>query len=367
MAAFVNGVSSVRIGSSTASSFCGNVGRVAVRSSIKVAAPKRRFTTVMAASGAALEDWLMNNEVKSELSTTIRAMFAACKEISYKVRTASCDKVACFNDFGDEQLAIDILSDKVIFENLTNCGTCATASSEEVPKEVPISENGSYSVAFDPLDGSSIIDTNFSVGTIYGIWPGSKLTGITGRELSASGLCIYGPRTTMSLAIDGVEGAHEFLLMDDFSGRHGSWVHVAEFFSVAEGKLFAPGNLRAAQDNDGYKELIDYYNSNKYQLRYTGGMVPDVNQILVKGKGVFCNPASPTAKAKLRVLYEVAPIGFLMEAGGAKSSEGKQSVLDIPIDSTEVKSQCCFGSENEVKRFEEMVGVPDFAETSVNP
>lgn len=150
-------------------------------------------------------------------------------------------------------------------------------------------------------------------------------------------------------------------------GRHGNWIHVSEFTAVAEGKLFAPGNLRAAQDNPGYKKLIDFYNENKYQLRYTGGMVPDVNQILVKGKGVFCNPASPTAKAKLRVLYEVAPIGFLMEKGGAKSSTGSGSVLDIPIDNTEVKSQCCFGSAGEVKRFEEMVGVPEFAGLSQSP
>eukprot|EP00173_Palmaria_palmata_P000963 Plantae.Rhodophyta-Palmaria_palmata.ctg1496.p1 GENE.Plantae.Rhodophyta-Palmaria_palmata.ctg1496~~Plantae.Rhodophyta-Palmaria_palmata.ctg1496.p1 ORF type:complete len:301 (-),score=55.78 Plantae.Rhodophyta-Palmaria_palmata.ctg1496:121-891(-) len=249
-----------------------------------------------------------------------------------------------------------MLADKVIFDNLEASGVCATASSEEVPVEKPITSGGKFSVAFDPLDGSSIIDTNFSVGTIFGVWPGDKFVGQTGNEIVCAGLAVYGPRTTMTLAIDGVDGAHEFLLIDDFSANHGSWIHTAVFTTVNEGKLFAPGNMRAAQDNPGYQKLLDHYFAEKYQLRYTGGMVPDVNQILVKGKGVFCNPVSPSAKAKLRVLYEVLPIGYVIEKGGGKSSQGDHSVLDIVIKSTEDTSQVCYGSADEVARFEELVG-----------
>uniref|UniRef100_A0A7S0ZFH1 Sedoheptulose-1,7-bisphosphatase, chloroplastic n=1 Tax=Timspurckia oligopyrenoides TaxID=708627 RepID=A0A7S0ZFH1_9RHOD len=364
--AFVCGVGSVtsaataaaRCTSSAASSF------VAVKGSSRCVVRARSASKnglFMQATGETLEDWLRINNIETNLGITTRAIFTACKEIAYKIRTASCDKVACFNEFGDEQLAIDLLADKALFDNLKSCGVVATASSEEVPQETPITEGGSYSVAFDPLDGSSIIDTNFSVGTIFGVWPGSKLTGITGRQLVCSGLAVYGPRTTITVAIDGTDYAHEFLLMDDFSGRHGQWIHTQVFSTVSEGKLFAPGNLRAVNDNPGYASLVQYYKDNKYQLRYTGGMVPDVNQILVKGKGVFCNPESPTAKAKLRVLYEVAPIGYLMEKGGAKSSDGKGSVLDIPINSTEVRSQVCVGSKDEVERFEKMVGVEMYA------
>lgn len=117
----------------------------------------------MIATGEPLEDWL--NRVEGDLGKCTRGVFAACKEIAYKIRTASCDKMACFNDFGDEQLAIDVLADKVIFDNLAASGVVAIASSEEVPEEKPITAGGKFSVAFDPLDGSSIIDTNFSVGT----------------------------------------------------------------------------------------------------------------------------------------------------------------------------------------------------------
>ena len=213
-----------------------------------------------------------------------------------------------------------------------------------------------YSVAFDPLDGSSVIDSNFAVGTIWGTWPGDRLVGITGRQLKSAGIAVYGPRTSITIAVDGIENAHEFLLVDDFSGRHGSWIKTNEFSSIEEGKLFAPGNLRATQDNPGYAELFNFWLSNQYQLRYTGGMVPDVNQLLIKGKGVFVNVGSKNTKSKLRVLYEVAPIGYLIEKAGGKTSEGSMSVLDIPITQTEQRTQCAYGAAKEVERFEELVG-----------
>jgi len=263
--------------------------------------------------------------------------------------------MACFNEFGDEQLAIDILANNVIFQNLKNSGAVATASSEETPTEDPMGGSG-YSVAFDPLDGSSIIDTNFAVGTIWGTWPGSKLTGITGRQIKSAGIAVYGPRTTITIAIDNMPYAHEFLLVDDFSANHGQWIKTNEYQSINEGKLIAPGNLRATQDNAGYAELFDYWVKNTYQLRYTGGMVPDVNQLMVKGKGVFVNVASKNTKSKLRVLYEVAPIGYIIEKAGGKTSEGERSVLDIEITETEQTSQAAFGSPLEVERFEQVVG-----------
>mmetsp|Transcript_14427 Transcript_14427/g.22955 ORF Transcript_14427/g.22955 Transcript_14427/m.22955 type:complete len:415 (+) Transcript_14427:1-1245(+) len=310
-------------------------------------------SSVATEQSTTIEEFLANTEPK--LQKAIMGMFSACKEIGYKIRTASCDKQACFNAFGDEQLAIDVLADNVIFENLRASGAVATASSEEEPTEVPLGGEG-YSVAFDPLDGSSIIDTNFAVGTIFGIWPGSKLTGIKGTEQKAAGLGVYGPRTTITLAVDGIQGAHEFLLIDDYSAKHGQWVLSQSFMSIGEGKLFAPGNLRATKDNKGYEELFNYWYDNQYQLRYTGGMVPDVNQIMVKGKGVFVNAESKAAKAKLRLLYEVAPIGYVIEKAGGKSSDGEQSVLNIEVVGTEDRTQVAYGSAAEVDRFEQMVG-----------
>ena len=95
--------------------------------------------------------------------------------------------------------------------------------------------------------------------------------------------------------------------------------------------MFSPGNLRAREDNPYYKELTDYWFDNNYSLRYAGGMVPDVNHIMIKGYGVFAYPATPKHPAILRCLYEVAPIGMLIEKAGGKTSEGEKSVLETMI------------------------------------
>lgn len=174
---------------------------------------------------------------------------------------------------------------------------------------------------------------------------------------------IYGPRTVYCIAIKGYPGTHEFLLMDD-----GSWVHVKETTEIGEGKMFSPGNLRATFDNPAYERLISYYLGEKYTLRYTGGMVPDVFQILVKEKGVFTNVTSPSTKAKLRILFEVAPLALLIEnAGGASSCDGLcVSGLDVMIEKHDQRTQICYGSIGEVRRFEEYLygNSPRFSEVT---
>jgi len=310
---------------------------------------------IIDAESPTIEMWMEENNVEKGLAKTTYSLFAACKEIAYAIRTASCDKMSCFNEFGDEQLAIDILANTVLFDNLKKSGCVEVASSEETPTEDPMGGKG-FAVAFDPLDGSSIIDTNFAVGTICGIWPGSTLIGRTGRELKGALIAVYGPRACITVSLDGIDGSHEFLLVDDFTAQHGNWVKTNSFYTIDEGKIFAPGNLRATQDNPGYQELFQYWLTNKYQLRYTGGMVPDVNQIMVKGKGVFVNAQSDSTKVKLRLMYEVAPIGYLIEKAGGKSSDGEKSVLDIKSVTTEDVTQVAYGSAGEVDRFEAMVG-----------
>merc|ERR1711904_674756 len=277
--------------------------------------------------GDTLEEFLEKNTDDLKLRQLMLSMGEAVRTIAYKVRTASCSATACINSFGDEQLAVDLLADKILFETLKFSGVCELACSEEVPEPLELGGKG-FSVAFDPLDGSSIVDTNFSVGTIFGVWPGGKLTGITGRDQAAAAMGVYGPRTVYCLALKDCPGCHEFLLQDD-----GKFIHVKETTEIAEGKMFSPGNLRATFDNPEYAKLVNYWIDNQYTLRYTGGMVPDVFQIIVKEKGVFSNVISPTTKAKLRLLFEVAPLALLVEKAGGAS--------------------ICDGSVGEVKRFEE--------------
>jgi len=316
--------------------------------------------------GETFEEWLDKGNVDIALRRVLISLAEiAFKEISEKIKEASTNKQGTMNEFGDEQLAIDVLADKVMFKALQSTFCVGAATSEETaeicnlpvyPDELGDNTTGGYCCAFDPLDGSSIIDTNFSVGTIFGIWPGNKLTGVKGKDQSAAGMCVYGPRTTLSIAVKGIDGAHEFLLTP--SGR---WIRTLDMNTINEGKMFSPGNLRAREDNPHYKELSDYWFDNNYRLRYTGGMVPDVNQIMIKGYGVFAYPATPKHPAKLRCLYEVAPIGMLIEKAGGKTSEGEKSVLETMINDVNQTSQCAFGSKKEVERFEKIVGKNVFA------
>lgn len=241
--------------------------------------PEARHAAVQL--GDSLEEYLIEATPDAGLRQLMMSMSEAVRTIAFKVRTASCAGTACVNSFGDEQLAVDMLADKLLFEALRYSGVCKYACSEEVPETVDMGGEG-FCVAFDPLDGSSIVDTNFSVGTIFGVWPGDKLTGITGRDQAAAGMGIYGPRTVFCIALKDAPGCQEFLLQDD-----GKWVHVKETTEIGEGKLFAPGNLRATFDNPEYEKLVSYWLGERYTLRYTGGMVPDVFQIIVKEKGVL--------------------------------------------------------------------------------
>ncbi|KAL8247824.1 hypothetical protein R6Q59_009040 [Mikania micrantha] len=319
-------------------------------SSLKVSKTQKSSFVTKCEIGESLEDFLSKATPDKGLIRLLLSMSEAIRTISFKVRTASCGGTACVNSFGDEQLAVDVLADKLLFDALSHSHFCKYACSEEVPElqDMGGPVEGGFSVAFDPLDGSSIVDTNFTVGTIFGVWPGDKLTGVTGRDQVAAAMGIYGPRTTYVIAIKGVPGTHEFLLLDE-----GKWQHVKETTEISEGKMFSPGNLRATFDNPDYDKLINYYVKEKYTLRYTGGMVPDVNQIIVKEKGVFTNVISPTTKAKLRLLFEVAPLGLLIENAGGYSSDGTQSVLDKVIVNLDDRTQVAYGSKNEIIRFEE--------------
>ncbi|KAJ1616079.1 fructose-1,6-bisphosphatase class 1/Sedoheputulose-1,7-bisphosphatase, partial [Pavlovales sp. CCMP2436] len=205
------------------------------------------------------------------------------------------------------------------------------------------------------------ISVNFAVGASWGVWRGRKLTGVTGRNMAAAGLMMYGPRTTMLVATAGTEGAIEFVLTNGPSGEW-EWVLSNVFCTMQEDQsfqraIFAPGNLRATGSNAGYRKLVDFYIDARYHLRYSGSMVPDICQLVVKGTGIFTNAdGGDSAPARLHLLYEAAPAAFIMEKAGGASSDGERSILDVPISDTDQRTQVAVGSKDEVARFERLVG-----------
>ena len=141
-------------------------------------------------------------------------------------------------------------------------------------------------------------------------------------------LAVYGPRTTALLYNHQANKVQEITLIND------KWVLSHENLTIKpQTKMFSPGNLRAVTEHEGYKKVVDRWINKGYTLRYTGGLVPDAAQIFIKGHGVFCNVASKSNKAKLRVLYEVAAIGYLIEkAQGKTITKGKISLMDHKVE-----------------------------------
>ncbi|CEM01484.1 unnamed protein product [Vitrella brassicaformis CCMP3155] len=310
------------------------------------------------AGGPALEDGL--KVVKDpELESLLGTFAKACKDIARALSTSLVTSVGTSNKFGDVQLTVDVIADKIMFAEAEKCGLVKAAASEEEPELKELVEGGRYVVCWDPLDGSSIVDCNWTVGTIIAIWKigangfewkgKDSLIGVTGRQQVASMLAVYGPRATLLVTGNNIAPQEYTLQAAD------QWILSRPTTSIAPSgaKIFAPANLRANQDSVAYRKLIEYWLEKRYTLRYTGGLVPDVYQLFVKGQGVFCNPASDKAPAKLRLVFECAPIAFLIEAAGGKTTVGgEKSVLDVAIEKMEHRLPMCCGTAEEVDRFE---------------
>lgn len=333
---------------------------------------------------------ILNKIADPSLSHLIGNLLSGFRQIGNTLREASfsSDKVGTANDFGDEQLDVDVKTDTILFNVLKASQNVHVASSEENPTEIscaPSSSSSSsfssssssssllsetsdsnlgYSVAFDPLDGSSIFDANFSVGTILGIWPGTTLLNRLGEEQSASVIAIYGPMVTLALAINSHASKDGKAHCIQLNMHPTGWEYCKNFIISPEAKTFAPGNLRATADNVDYMALVQYYIEKKYTLRYSGGLVPDIYHILVKGQGVLTNASSPKAKAKLRLLYECAPIALIIHAAGGDSCVcGTEideqldpvSILKIPTTTLDRRIGVCYGSSQEVDRFRKYI------------
>lgn len=318
-----------------------------------------------ASTNAVPEDVLiiMNDATKTAgLPVLLSKLLEAVREIGNDLRACgySSSHIGTQNAFGDHQLDVDVKTDEVIFRCLRESKMVHVAASEENPIEIDCSGCG-YSVAFDPLDGSSIVDCNFAVGTIVGIWTGNGLLNRVGRDQASSFVAQYGPRVTIALALSGSSTSTGQGLSVELTMLPDAWTVTQKKLSIApKGKTFAPGNLRATADNPNYQRLVAYWIENKYTLRYSGGLVPDVYHILIKGEGVLANASSPGARAKLRLLFEAAPIALIVEAAGGAScvcpSEAAEamapvSLLDVPISDLDKRVGVCYGSSEEVERF----------------
>ncbi len=287
--------------------------------------------------------------VETELRRLIWQIAVTGKYISAKIHESNRKLAGLRNIFDEEQLALDKSADEILMAQLRFSGFVREYASEERDAVIPIGENhGKYYITADPLDGSSLVETNLSIWTIIGIHDGSIFT--SGRQTLVAAMYItYGPLITMVYSAG--KGTHEFVL-----NREGEYVLSNENIRLKEkGSIYSLGGLRRDW-TPGHLKYVEYLEKEGYKLRYSGGFVPDLNQILIKNGGVFCYPAlKDSPKGKLRLIFELQPMAFIIEQAGGKATNGKEDILCIKPENLDQRSPVYIGSRFEVEKAKEFL------------
>ncbi len=291
--------------------------------------------------------FLREKGVSNELRSLLYHLARSVKYINFSIRARNTGLAGTENIQGEDQLALDVLADKIIEKELEKSELAALIASEEQDAAKSFSAaRGKYAVAYDPLDGSSLVDSNLAIGSIFGLWEGDKFIGQTGEKLQAACYSVYGPRVIFVIAIRG-KGVHEFELNDV-----GEFTLARENLTVKEEtKYFAPGNLRATSENGKYRNLVLHWIDNRRKLRYSGGMVPDLHHILSKGEGIFSYPRdNEYPDAKLRLLFECMPFSLVFEeAGGTSLNQEGNRILETEVKEVHQRTPIFIGSKKEVE------------------
>lgn len=291
--------------------------------------------------------WMAGVEV--ELRRLIWQIAVVGKYISAKIHESNRKLAGLKNIYGEEQMALDRASDEILKSQLAFSGFVREYASEELDDIIKIGTgNEKYIVTADPLDGSSLVDTNLAIGTIIGIHKDSVMD--CGRNSMVAALYItYGPLITMIYSAG--KGSHEFVL-----NREGEYVLSQENIKLKDkGSIFSPGGLRRDWNPEHFK-FVEKLESDGYKLRYSGGFVPDINQVLIKKGGLFTYPAlKKSPKGKLRLLFELQPMAFIAEQAGGMAIDGKQNILDVKVETINQLSPIYIGSSYEVQLAKQML------------
>jgi len=275
------------------------------------------------------------------LDAIFEAIQKSAKRIKEAIDTKDIGYSASENSSGETQLELDIKCDLIIEEEFSRVEAIHTIASEEKEHADELHADGRYYIAYDPLDGSSLIDVNLSVGSIFGIYD----RGFGTDKMIAACYVVYGPRVEMVFAYNKVK---LYLLQGE------EFEYVKEIRLNEKGKLMAPGGTQQYWPSY-HKEMIDSFFQEGYRLRYSGGMVPDLHQILLKGGGLFSYPATKDKpEGKLRRLFEVFPFAFVYTKAGGKAINGKEELLSLGYNGVHDTSPCFFGSAYEVDRVQEV-------------
>ena len=316
-----------------------------------------------------VEQQRQDGHIPPELRLLLEVVARACKSISQAVNKGALGGVlgtaGSENVQGEVQKKLDIIANEVLIEANEWGGHLAAMASEEmdgiyvVPNRYP---KGEYLLLFDPLDGSSNIDVNVSIGTIFSVL--KKPEGDAGVEEAdflqsgnrqvAAGYCVYGPQTTLVLTVgDGVA-------MFTLDREQGSFVLTEENVQIPpDTQEFAINMSNMRHWDEPVKRYIDECLQGKegvrgknFNMRWIASMVADVHRILTRG-GIFMYPwdkREPEKAGKLRLMYEANPMSWLIEQAGGASTNGKQRIMDLQPTKLHERVSVVLGSKNEVER-----------------
>ncbi|CCQ10183.1 Fructose-1,6-bisphosphatase, type I [Pseudoalteromonas luteoviolacea B = ATCC 29581] len=308
---------------------------------------------------------LVEDGCSRELVSLIRTILAACKEISFRVGQGALSGVLGStldeNIQGETQKKLDVLSNQLLKDILLESGYVKAIASEEEDTTVAGNPNAKYIVAFDPLDGSSNIDINSLVGTIFSIMEvdasadpaDPEIFLQSGRKQVAAGYVLYGPSTMLALTTG--KGTRIFTL----DKTHGSFLLTHPYAQVpADTKEFA---INASNQRFWTSAMQNYINdlllgtegprNKNFNMRWIAAMVGDVHRVLTRG-GLFTYPEDtkdPDKPYKLRLLYEANPMAMLIEQAGGLAHTGTESILDIEPQEIHQRVAVILGSKNEVE------------------
>jgi fructose-1,6-bisphosphatase len=308
-----------------------------------------------------LQQHATEHAVPSSLNDSIQSIILACKQISKNVRLGALSGVlgeaGTGNIQGEAQKKLDVIANQILIDTLKQNPHIAGLASEEEDEFVAANENGEYLVLFDPLDGSSNIDVNISIGTIFSILQkpvGSLKTDSflqKGKEQVAAGYVLYGPQTILVLTLK--HGVASFTLNED-----NEFIQIQNNLTIP--KQTAEFAINMSNERHWKAPIRQYIaellagcegvRGKNYNMRWVASMVAEVHRILTRG-GVFLYPKDnrdPNKAGKLRLMYEANPMSLLIAQAGGDANNARESILDIQPNDLHQRVAVVLGSADEV-------------------
>ena len=320
----------------------------------------------------------LSGDKNRELIALLKDIKLAARQVSKELRNAGLNKILgeykkLKNIHGEKVKKLDIVANNLFINSLENGGNCAGVVSEELEKIVifnnEVSKNSKYLVLMDPLDGSSNIDVNVPVGTIFSIFKKSSIKKSTnikdfiqkGNRQVAAGYIIYGSSTIYVLTVGkGVDAFTLDPVVQEFylSHKNIKIPKSGRSYSVNQGNFYE--FPIALQEYIRWCEQEDAKSGRPYSLRYVGSMVADIHRSILKGGLFIYSKSKRAASGKLRLMYECNPMAFIVEQAGGLAIDGDKRILDIAPKSIHQKSPIFIGSSEMVELISKFIKSKQF-------